>query len=152
MDGATSLEHATCIALDGRAALFVGPAGIGKSDLALRCLTLAPTLGGRVLQACLVADDRVAVERGGLRLVVRAPEPIRGKLEVRGLGIIGVPYAPEAELALIVRLVSSGQVERLPDPRPEEDLLGIAVPALHVAAFEASAPLKVLLALAGLGG
>lgn len=152
MDGATSLEHATCIALDGRAALFVGSAGTGKSDLALRCLTSAPILGGRVLQACLVADDCVAVERSGQRLIVRAPEPIRGKLEVRGLGVINVPYVPEAGLALIVRLVSSGQVERLPDPRPEEDVLGIAVPVLHVAAFEASAPQKVLLALAGLGG
>jgi HPr kinase/phosphorylase len=152
LHGATSLIHATCIALQGRAALLTGPSGAGKSDLALRCLTSGSVLGDRPLRASLVADDYVVVERQGNILTVRAPEQIRGKLEVRGLGIIDVPHTVEAELTLIVKLVASGQVYRLPDPQTRESLLGVAVPVLHVAALEASAPEKVLIALAGRSG
>src|SRR5689334_23520913 len=48
--------HATAIALGGNAALIRGAPGSGKSDLALRCLAIAPT----ALVPCpasLVADD-----------------------------------------------------------------------------------------------
>jgi serine kinase of HPr protein (carbohydrate metabolism regulator) len=114
--------------------------------LALRCMTLAPTA---LLPdpAFLVADDRVHIETASGRLRVRAPAAIRGKLEVRGLGIVSVPYREVADLALIAELVQPEAVERLPDPPPERDLLGFKLPLLRLAPFEASAPAKLLLAL-----
>jgi serine kinase of HPr protein (carbohydrate metabolism regulator) len=149
LDGVTSIAHGTCIALDGRAALLRGPSRSGKSDLALRCITLGLTLGKRALRADLVADDGVMVERRGRCLLVRPPDAIKGKLEVRGLGIIEVSFVPEAELVLLVPLMPFEEIERLPDPRAAEEVLGVMLPVLPVDAFEAAAPQKVLLALAG---
>jgi HPr kinase/phosphorylase len=127
--------------------LIVGPSGAGKSDLALRCITLAPTPLFPD-PAFLVADDRVHIERTESGLRVRAPDTIRGKLEVRGLGIVSVPCRETANLALVVELVQPEAVERMPDPAPEHDLLGLKLPLMRVAPFEASAPAKVLIALA----
>jgi HPr kinase/phosphorylase len=140
-------HHGTAIAVDGRAALIVGPSGAGKSDLALRCLSLATTA---LIPTAphLVADDRVLISLTEGRLSIEAPETILGKLEVRGIGILEVPYERTAELALIAELVAPGAVERLPDPPPTRELLGVSLPVLRLYPFEASAPVKLLLALA----
>jgi hypothetical protein len=50
-------------------------------------------------------------------------------------------------LSLLVDLVAPEQVERLPDPWPSDMLLGVSLPVLQLAPFEASAPLKLALAL-----
>ena len=140
-------HHGTAIAVSGRAALIVGPSGAGKSDLALRCLAVAPTA---LIPAAaqLVGDDRVLVSLAAGRLSVAAPEAIRGKLEIRGMGIITVPCAPSAELALVVELVAPEAVERLPDSVPSRDVMGVSIPVLRLAPFEAAAPVKLLVALA----
>jgi HPr kinase/phosphorylase len=146
LDAETSLMHGTCIALDAGAAVLQGPSGIGKSDLALRCIMQPTHVYGRTLTARLVADDQVMLERRGLSVWARPPAAIAGKLEVRGMGIIEVPHEPEARLRLVVRLVDTGAVERLPDPA-ETDVLGVALPTVQIAPLETSAALKVLLAL-----
>ena len=147
MDDAAENLHGTAIALGGNAALIRGAPGSGKSDLALRCLAVAPT----ALIPCptvLVADDRVDVRRKGERLVAEAPATIRGKLEVRGLGILSVPCTGSAELVLVADLTTPDKIERLPDPAPLAELLGVRLPLLYLAPFEAAAPVKLLLALA----
>lgn len=146
MDGALELIHATAIAVGNDAALIRGPSGSGKSDLALRCLALAP---GTLIPAPagLVSDDQVCLERVGERLRASAPPAIRGKLEVRGMGILSVPAVESAELVLVADLVSPSEIERLPDPIPSLNLLGVEVPLLRLAPFEQSAPVKLLLAL-----
>jgi HPr kinase/phosphorylase len=139
--------HGTAIALGGKAALIRGAPGSGKSDLALRCLAVAPT----ALIPCpvtLVADDRVNLRRSGDRLLAEAPAAIRGKLEVRGLGVLSVPSTAGAEIVLVADICALEKIERLPDPAPVTELLGIRVPLMHIAPFAASAPVKLLLALA----
>lgn len=138
--------HGTAIALAGNAVIIRGAPGSGKSDLALRCLSLAPTalIASPVV---LVADDRVVAMRKDDQLKVEAPATIRGKLEVRGLGIVTVPAVDSAELVLVADLVAPEEVERLPDPTPQTELLGLPLPLLRITPFEASAPLKLLLAL-----
>ncbi len=139
--------HGTVIALGGKAALIRGAPGSGKSDLALRCLAVAPT----ALIPCpvtLVADDRVNLQRLGDRILAEAPATIRGKLEVRGLGVLRVPSTASAELVLVADITALDQIERLPDPAPMTELLGVRLPLIHVAPFTASAPVKLLLALA----
>lgn len=147
MDGAAELVNATAIALAGRAALIRGPSGSGKSDLALRCLAqgASPLLPGTVR---LVADDWVRVVRAGGTLRAEAPEAILGKLEVRGMGIVAVEYAGPAEVALVVEISPAADIERLPDETVRVKLLNHPLPLLRVAAFEPSAAVKVLLALA----
>lgn len=146
MDGATSLVHATCISLEDGAALLLGLSGAGKSDLALRCVMQPARLDGRMLSARLVADDQVILERRAASIWARPPPAIAGKLEVRGLGIIDVPHTPEARVRLLVRLVDAGEIERLPESS-ETDVLGLTLPVVRIAPLEASAPVKVLLAL-----
>jgi serine kinase of HPr protein (carbohydrate metabolism regulator) len=144
---AAETHHGTAIALAGNAALIRGASGAGKSDLALRCLSLAPTavIG---CPAMLVADDRIVLTRKGERLTAEAPATIRGKLEVRGLGIVTVPALASAEVVLIADLIAPERIERLPDPAPETELMGVRLPLLHIAPFEAAAHIKLLLALA----
>jgi serine kinase of HPr protein (carbohydrate metabolism regulator) len=141
--------HATCIVLHGRAALIRGASGSGKSDLALRCIGLVPAAPWPG-PALLVSDDQVIVTREGSRLMARPPPRLAGLIEVRGIGIVPVPYAGWGEVALLVDL-DRGAVERLPDPMPLEEVLGIALPVLRLSPFEASAPLKLLSVLSRAG-
>lgn len=131
------LVHATSVEIGGHAVLIRGPSGGGKSDLALRLID-----GG----ATLVADDQTAVTMDGRRLFVSVPETIAGLLEVRGLGIVRVAHRARAPLALVVDLVQAKDVDRLPEPSSAQ-LLGLMVPRVALAAFEASTPAKVRLAM-----
>jgi serine kinase of HPr protein (carbohydrate metabolism regulator) len=132
----TLLVHGTAVAIEGEAVLLRGPPGTGKSDLALRLID-----GG----ARLLADDQAFLQRVNDRILVRAPAAIAGLIEVRGVGILRVDPADEAPLTLIVDLVSSAAVERLPESRFEA-VLGLAIPLIALAPFEASAAAKLRLA------
>jgi len=132
--------HATTVAVDGRAVLISGPSGSGKSDLALRMLDRGFTL---------VSDDRTIVRKEGSRLIASAPATIKGKLEVRGVGIVEIDNVGDVPLALVVELTSD--IERLPDDSRERLILGIGLPLINVDATIASAPSKVALALDRLG-
>lgn len=140
------LLHGTAVALGSEAALIRGPSGSGKSDLALRCMSLAPSalIPG---QARLVADDQVLIEGRDGGLVAACPAQIRGRIEVRGIGIIAVEAVPAARLVLVVDLVAPGDVERFPLTDPRTSLLGCELALLRLAPFEASSAIKLLLAL-----
>jgi HPr kinase/phosphorylase len=143
---ARELVHGTCVALGTKAALLRGGSGVGKSDLALRFMALPSELE---FEPRLVADDQVLVEaRGPQELIASASATLAGKLEVRGLGILDVPYLGEARLVLAVDLVQSREVPRMP-PEPLENIMiaGVALPLLRLAPFEPSSALKLKLAL-----
>ena len=138
------LVYGTCVALGMAGALLRGPSGSGKSDLALRFVLGSPPEIG----AALVSDDQLLLERVGARLHARPPASIAGKIEVRGIGIVSVPHRAVAELRLIVDLVDPDTVPRLPEPGGRrEELCGALIPVLALAPFEASAALKLRLAL-----
>lgn len=139
------LVHGTCVALGERAALLRGGSGAGKSDLALRFLSLPPEGG---LAFNLVADDQVEIStRGTHSLVASPPATLAGRLEVRGLGIMTVPHLAKASLILVVDLVAPESVPRMPENAETVNLAGVALPLLRLAPFEASAPVKLKLAL-----
>ena len=148
MPDAAELVHGTCVALGRSAALLRGPSGSGKSDLALRFLFLARRGPAALEPPTLVADDQVRIRREGDRLLVEAPATLRGKLEVRGLGIVEMKSTAEAELVLVADLVAAGEVERMPDAGAMVSLLGVDVAAIRLVAAEPSAPIKLALALA----
>ena len=132
--------HASTVASDGRAVLISGPSGSGKSDLALRLLDRGFTL---------VSDDQTIVRRDGDRLVASAPPTIKGKLEIRGIGIVDMDTVNDVPVALFVELTS--EIMRLPDDRRERPVLGVNLPLVSVDALTASAPSKVARALDRLG-
>jgi len=128
--------HATCIEFSGVGVLITGPSGSGKSDLALRLIDSG---------ARLVADDWTEISSDQGKLIARCPPPISGLLEVRGIGIISFEPCPEIEILLIIDLVASSEVERLPD-YSSRILQGIELPLVKLNAFEISALNKVLIA------
>ena len=129
--------HATAVVIGNQCVLLCGPSGAGKSDLALRLID-----GG----AMLVADDWTELIREEGELIARCPSAITGKLEVRGVGILTLPYVSPATVSMVVDLVAPEEVERLPETEGVE-LLGEQVRQVSLAPFEASAPAKVRLAL-----
>lgn len=149
-DQADVTVHATCIALRGRAALLRGPSGAGKSDLALRCMALGPS-PLIPAQARLIADDRVVLHRDGDRIIARAPATIAGRIEVRGLGIVPLEAEAEARVVLLIDLKDKENIERMPPAGSTEEVLGVALPRLALSPFEASAALKVLVAINNYG-
>jgi HPr kinase/phosphorylase len=137
---ASETLHATCLSVQGRGILLCGPPGCGKSDLALRLIT------GH--DARLVADDQVTVERRGSLLVGSAPKNLRGLFEVRGLGIVRMDYEHEAGLAMLFRLKSWQDIERMPDhPVRQLSILGIAIAETDLDPAASSAPQRLLLAM-----
>ncbi len=80
-------------------------------------------LGHTLLRAKLVADDQTVLQMVDGRLMASAPDTLRGKLEVRGLGIVEVAdSAAAAELIMVVDLDPSA--ERLPQYGLTTEILG----------------------------
>jgi HPr kinase/phosphorylase len=138
--------HATTIAVGEAAMAITGPAGIGKTSLALACLTV-PTGDLCPVPPRLVADDRTHVTlRDGL-LVARAPDNLIGLVEMRGLGIVRIEPAPETPLVCTLKLTADA-VPRLPAAPETSDLLGVALPVLTLTATDPALPAKALAWLA----
>ncbi|MEP7349271.1 MAG: HPr kinase/phosphatase C-terminal domain-containing protein [Sphingorhabdus sp.] len=125
------LLHASAVAINGEGVLFSGTSGSGKSDLALRLIDRG---------AVLISDDGVWVDAEGPLAILRTAPNIAGMIEMRGVGILKMPFADGVPLRLAVIL--DAKPERLPTPDTTK-IAGHDVPCLKLSAFEASAPLKV---------
>lgn len=115
--------------------LILGESGSGKSDLALRLID----------RGCvLVGDDRIILSTCADSLVASGAPELKGKLEVRGVGIMRAQAQESCRLTHVVKLVAREQVERMPEPT-FFDCLGLKLPLISLCAFDASAPAKLLL-------
>ena len=158
LDDREQLLHATCIAIAGHGVLLRGPSGAGKSDLALRLISQSvPLISASAdvekvqdTYARLVADDQVVVSCLDGKLRAGPPATLAGKLEVRGIGIVEMPYLADIAITLVVDLVPTTSIERLPELRQTIEINGVVVPWMALAPFEASASTKLALALASL--
>ncbi|HEV2562922.1 MAG TPA: HPr kinase/phosphatase C-terminal domain-containing protein [Rhizomicrobium sp.] len=147
--------HATCILLARAGEAFGAPAdagilllgesGVGKSDLAMRLIALGATL---------VADDRVELSVENNLLIARAPANLAGLIEIRNVGIVALPHAAEARVALAALLGTGENLPRLPEHERYRPPAGINLveefcpPLLRLSAFEISAPAKIAAAAA----
>jgi serine kinase of HPr protein (carbohydrate metabolism regulator) len=126
--------HATVVAIAGQGILLRGASGSGKSALALALLRRAELLG---LEAALVCDDQVFVEViDGCVEAVR-PNSIGGLIEIFGVGIVPEPSIPRAGLGLIVDLLDTEALERMPEVETAE-IAGIALRRITLPARQAS--------------
>lgn len=124
--------HASAVSIGGHAVLISGRPGSGKSDLALRLIDRG---------AVLVSDDYTIVTRSGKKLLASPPETIRGRIEVRGIGLVELPHETAVPVALVIDI--DEPVPRMPEPDRTRLIADIAVPLFALAAYEASAPIKV---------
>lgn len=115
--GEELLLHASCVVSNGAAVLIRGRAGRGKSGLALQLIAMG---------AGLVADDRTRLWRAGGQVMADAPDRLRGLIEARQVGLLAVPAAGPAPLALVVDM-DSEETERLPERRFTR-LVGVELP------------------------
>jgi len=142
MEKPSASVHASCVLVGARALLIRGPSASGKSQLALELIHAADTGGLRF--ARLVADDRVHLTAAGGRLLARPAASLAGLIEVRGIGLLRLPYEPCAVIGLVVDLGEDSN--RLPAPEQRQALIdGISLPRLAVAS--GVGPLPAVMAL-----
>ena len=132
--------HASSVVIDNKAVLLRGPSGSGKSDLALRLIRQG---------AALLSDDYVSLREEDGAIVAHPPETIAGLIEVRGLGILRLPYCDQAVVHLVADLVSPEDILRLPEKQRVElqEFRGISVRHILIAPFEVSAATKIAFAV-----
>jgi HPr kinase/phosphorylase len=133
---APELLHATAVAINGEGVLLLGPSGCGKSDLALRLIDRG---------AVLISDDGVLVDADDPLPILRTAPNIAGMIEMRGVGIVKMPFADAVPLHLVVQLGATP--DRMPPEGQQMEIVGNAVRTIMLSAFEASAPLKIEQAL-----
>jgi HPr kinase/phosphorylase len=108
--------HGVLMSVYGTGVLLTGESGMGKSEIALELIKS---------NHIFVSDDRVDVIRTHNTLVGRAPELLKGFLEIRGIGIIDVnmmfgasSVIEDSELEFVIYLQKY-------DPSEEYDRVGI---------------------------
>jgi HPr kinase/phosphorylase len=128
--------HATAVLVGSRALLIRGPAGSGKSRLALALIQTADC--GRFVR--LIADDRVELEACHGRLLARAPDALAGLIEVRDLGIRRLAHETVAVVAQVVDLAAP-DAKRLPEPTGRRtEIMGLKLPRLAIASGQDALP------------
>jgi serine kinase of HPr protein (carbohydrate metabolism regulator) len=134
--------HGTAVLAGAHGVLIRGDSGAGKSALAAELIA-----GG----ARLVADDRVHISAVHGRIVAAAPAAVAGRIELRGRGLVPVPYERSAVIRLVVDFLGAEALERLPeDAQLICELLGVALPCQPVPAVPGRALILVEAALRAL--
>jgi HPr kinase/phosphorylase len=120
--------HASAAAVGEDGILIRGRSGAGKSSLAASLIAIGRQRGR---YACLIGDDRIEIVQRNGRLLAKAHPSIRGKIELRGRGIVQELYEPAAVLRLAVDLLPVAEIARYPEPEDQEmELCGAKLPRL----------------------
>tara|TARA_B100000989_G_scaffold236078_1_gene182921 strand:- start:751 stop:1173 length:423 start_codon:yes stop_codon:yes gene_type:complete len=128
--------HGTSVALEDHGVLIVGHSGSGKSDLALRLIDSGGTL---------ISDDQTVCLKKQNEIFLYSIKEIYGLLEVKGMGIIKVPYVENVKMKIIVSLIKK-KPERI-NPKNKKKILGLNFPYLELDPNEISAVAKIKLKL-----
>jgi len=148
-----SLVHASCLAFGTVAVVIRGAPGSGKSSLCLRLMDDEGFgIGDTLMRATLVADDQVDIRAEGDGLIASAPTALAGKLEIRGLGIVEIPFRNEVRVRLVVDLVDMKDIPRMPmEAELAVRLLGVTLARLMLDARSSDAPARLRAALGHFG-
>lgn len=112
--------HATCVAVEGKGLLIVGPSSSGKSSIALEMMACG---------AMLVSDDRCELVVRDGKLFASAPQPISGQIEARGIGILNAEIRSQAQVVALLDMEEI-ETERLPESRTRI-IRGVEIPCYH---------------------
>ena len=135
--------HASAARIDGAGVLVCGDSGSGKSSLVL-ALLIADRLTNR-----LIGDDRLFLLLDGGRLYASTPPEIAGLIEIRGQGIVRLPFVSPEPIDLIVDLQPAENAPRMPDAAAREASFGgVMLPRLILPIGQADGWIRVRAALA----
>lgn len=98
-----NLIHASCVAIEDFGVLIRGKSGSGKSMLSLELIDK---------NYSLVSDDYCQITSLNGFIVASPPENIKGKIEIRGYGIIKLPYQENVRVRLVVDLKENIMIKR----------------------------------------
>ena len=115
-----TILHASAVSCAGKAVVFTGHSGSGKSGMALEMMAL----GG-----VLVSDDRTVVSLEQGQVHASAPVAIKGLIEARGIGILSAQSVGPVAVSLVVDM-SMLETARLP-PERETIILAQSLPLLY---------------------
>jgi serine kinase of HPr protein (carbohydrate metabolism regulator) len=130
------LRQSTAVAIGGRALLIEGPAGSGKSSLALALIDRGATL---------IGDDGIALATRGGELWTRPAPATAGLIELRNVGIPTLPTT-EAPASLVLQLREDAP--RFVECADTIEIAGVAIPALAFDPRIAAAAVRAEYALA----
>ena len=116
----THSVHGSAVLYRETGLLIRGPSGSGKSLLAARLI-----LSGGLL----IGDDRLALSVEGGSLHAAPVPPLEGLIELRGRGLVAVPYAATGRIDAVVDVVAAADLERMPEEAEGfAGLLGVRLP------------------------
>lgn len=139
--------YGTCIGLGDKAVIIQGPSGSGKSDLALRFINSVPNSGfvQTTAKPFLVADDQIEIQSiTHHSLFLGPPATLAGLIEVRGLGIVHVPFRAPIALFAVVQCCLYTEIERFPSSQTTK-IHAIDYPVFYLDPFTESAVSKLWL-------
>jgi len=121
--------HANALLVNGHGILVRGASKQGKSTLTLALIDAARVRGWPMQ---LIGDDRILIylESGGV--MAEGHPAIAGKLELRGFGIVDLPYAKCGRIEMVIDLVA-GDAAALPK-QGYTDLCGQKILSVEVVA------------------
>lgn len=125
--------HASLVIVNGYGVVIRGKSGIGKSEAVLELIQKGNSF---------VSDDSVVIKRIGNKFFGEPASITRGVLEVRGIGLIDVPFVygqstlkEQAEINLIVDLIDSQEikdVDRLGSKEMDFKVLNGSIPRVEL--------------------
>lgn len=126
--------HGGLISIYGKGVLIRGDSGMGKSEIALELIKRGHLL---------VADDRVDCFRIHNKIVGKAPDLLRGMLELRGIGIINVQrmfgitsVIQKAEVSLEIcleKFQTNADYDRVGiEEKKYDSILGVDIPKIVI--------------------
>lgn len=129
------LRQSTAVAIGGRALLIEGPAGSGKSSLALGLIDRGATL---------IGDDGIALSTRTGELWAAPAPATAGLIELRNVGLVALATT-QAPIALVLDL--RGDAPRFVERAGTVEIAGQAIPWLAFDPRIPSAPVRAELAL-----
>ena len=103
----SKIMHATSVDIDGKGVVILGKSGTGKSNLAVKLISMG---------AKLISDDQTKFKLKENTIIISKPETTPNLIEVRGIGLIKVPFVVSAKLFCFVKITNL-ELKRLPDAK-----------------------------------
>ncbi len=144
--------HASLVEIDGIGVMIQGESGIGKSEAVLELIQSGYNF---------ISDDTVKIKRIGNHFVGLASPITEGFLEVRGLGLIDIPYVygvrtmrKKTEVQLVIHLSqndkSKDNEDRLGVEKKFLEILGSKIPKVIIPVKEGKSVAALIVAAVNL--